>query len=593
MMNQRAKIEAALEQARRGQFDAAITSLRRLAERRDAPADVHGALGYVLAESGRPEPAVHHLRRAVEAMPGNAPTICNLGNLLVRLGQLEEGIETLRRAVAADPRHSPSRVNLLSGLLQRGWFFAAADEARAALEIWRLEPRLVLALAAAYTGGGYADRAAAALREATSRHSTHPQLASTLAFTLNYCADLTDDEVFSAHRAYGEVLHRALGDGPGAAQPAPIEGRRVRIGFLSAEIVAHPVAFFLEPVLTGLHRARYEVFLYYTATKEDEETARLSKLAEHFRHVGDLSLPDVDRALRADRLDLLIETSGHTQFHRLPSLRFRPAPIQASYIGYPNTTGVKEVDLRIVDSITDPPGAEHRATERLLRLDPCFLCYSPPGTRDLPDVATRPHGGPVVFGSFNALAKVNDRVLRAWAAILKGSPDSRLVLKDRAFEEPAAQEDMRRRFTSLGVDASRLDLRAKTPTMREHLAMYHDVDVALDTFPYNGATTTCESLLMGVPVVSMEGRRHAGRVGLSLLTNAGMHDLVARTEEDYVRLALDLAKDAPRRAALRRDLRPRLLASPICDQAGAANRFSAIVEQMLAAKAPAQAAAQS
>jgi predicted O-linked N-acetylglucosamine transferase (SPINDLY family) len=253
-------------------------------------------------------------------------------------------------------------------------------------------------------------------------------------------------------------------------------------------------------------------------------------------------------------------------------LRLRPAPVQMTYIGYPNTTGLADADYRIVDSVTDPAGAEAFVTEKLLRLDPCFLCYLPPEGAPEPTTQRASESG-VVFGSFNALFKIDDATLELWAQVLRAVPESTLLLKYFGLESAGVREDLLGRFRAAGVDGARIVLDGPGTSAREMMGAYARMDIALDTYPYHGTTTTCEALLMGVPVVTLQGRVCAARVGGSLLGAVGLSELVAEAPEEYVRIAARLAGDVGALARGRAALRERVLASPLCDIPGAAARL--------------------
>jgi predicted O-linked N-acetylglucosamine transferase (SPINDLY family) len=246
-----------------------------------------------------------------------------------------------------------------------------------------------------------------------------------------------------------------------------------------------------------------------------------------------------------------------------------------TYLGYPSTTAIPNFGWRFVDAITDPPGAEDSATERLVRLDKSFLCYRPPADAPEPSQGPAASGQPITFGSFNAPMKIGTGTLDAWARVLREVPGSRLLLKGRPFGDAGVRRRVQDELAGRGIDAQRIEFALWTPTIRDHLACYSRVDVALDTFPYNGTTTTCEALWMGVPVVTLEGRMHAGRVGASLLTAVGKPELIARTTDEYVALAARLARDPGRLASLRFSLREKMATSPLRDETGHAARFEA------------------
>jgi predicted O-linked N-acetylglucosamine transferase (SPINDLY family) len=293
----------------------------------------------------------------------------------------------------------------------------------------------------------------------------------------------------------------------------------------------------------------------------------------------------VEQTIRHDAPDILIDLAGHTGItNRLPLFAKRLAPVQITYLGYPNTTGLAAMDYRFTDALADPEGdADRFATEKLVRYAPTAWTYQPPC--DAPE--SKPRGSdataPVIFGCFNTQSKITDPMLRVWARILEAVPGSRLLLKGANLQNPDTQARYRERFQRLGLAAERVEFRGRTPDTAAHLALYHQVDVALDTFPYHGTTTTCEALWMGVPVVSLAGDRHMSRVGVSLLQAAGHPEWVARTTDHYVEIAVQLAQDAQGRATLRTELRDDLRRGPLLDHAGQAARFSAALRECWAA----------
>ena len=279
----------------------------------------------------------------------------------------------------------------------------------------------------------------------------------------------------------------------------------------------------------------------------------------------------VAQKIRTDNIDILVELAGHTAGNRLDVMALRPAPIQVTYIGYPNTTGLETINYRITDQHVDPPDTTQQFSEELVRLPDCFLCYSPPDETELPPVASAPSAALqyITFGSFNNVAKINGRVVRLWARILIAVPDSRLCLKSRAFAAKQVKESCLTAFSQLGVDRSRIDLLNVLPSTTDHLDRYAHMDISLDTFPYAGTTTTMESLLMGVPVVTLRASgseaTHAQNVGVSLLTQIGCTDLIADSEDQFMEISIGLARSPERIRSLRESLRQRVLASPLCD----------------------------
>jgi predicted O-linked N-acetylglucosamine transferase (SPINDLY family) len=365
------------------------------------------------------------------------------------------------------------------------------------------------------------------------------------------------------------------------ASPAAITGRRLRLGYLSSDFREHSVASFIEPLLRNHDRARFEVYCYSDLPTPDATTQQIRREADAWRDITKLNDAEAARLVREDHIDILFDLAGHTGNNRLGIFAAQPALVQIAYLGYPNTTGLHTVAYRITDTVADPPGKEAYYSERLLHLDGCFLCYQP--LSGAPDVAPLPalSNGYVTFGSFNNYSKLNANVLEVWAEVLRQIPGSRLLLKCPALTDEAIRARVLAHFRTLGIEDNRLELLGHTRTRAEHLAVYGRVDIALDTFFYNGTTTTCEALWMGVPVLSLMGRRHAGRVGASLLTTVGLTDWLVDTTEAYVSAARHHAGDFAALGQLRASLRGQVQASMLCDAHAFARRFEAALLRVI------------
>lgn len=505
------------------------------------------SLGAGCAISGRFDRAAEAFGKVVELQPGNAVAIACLGKAQQTLKRIDDAIATYNRALEVQPTHAEARVDLGN----------------------------------CYMEIGRPDLAIGAYRKVLEFAPDHIAAHDCLCTTLNYPSGVAPEEVFAAHRAYGEAVMRlpplqVRGPEPAASGP----GRRLRVGYLSGDMYEHSVSYFLRPMLRHRDRESFEVVCYHTGPKIDQATAEIESLADEYRHVRGLNDAQLASQIRADRIDILIELSGHSFLTRLPMLRARVAPVTVTYCGYPNTTGLPTVDHRVVDSLTDPPEADAFCTERLVRLPGCFLCYEP--RNDVPAVSPAPceASGFVTFGSFNAIKKVTPQVVGLWGRVLREVPGSRLVLKGAVF----SSEQVCRRYLGLfaehGVEAGRVDLLPRLQSQNDHLDAYRLIDIGLDPFPYNGTTTTCEAMWMGVPVLTRVGDRHASRVGLSLLTAVGMERLAAGDDEAFVESASRLAGDRSALASLRRTLRERVAASPLCDGPAFMKGFEAALRGM-------------
>jgi predicted O-linked N-acetylglucosamine transferase (SPINDLY family) len=326
------------------------------------------------------------------------------------------------------------------------------------------------------------------------------------------------------------------------------------------------VSFFMAGILWTHERSAFEIFCYSTTHAPDRRTENFRQLAEHFVDLSSCSDAEAAQRIEADQIDILVDLGGHTSGNRLGIFALRPAPVQVSYLGYPATTGCSFIDYRLIDALTDPEGSEAFSTERLIRLPAPFLLYNPhstfPGSTPPPALAN----GFITFGSFNFSSKITENTLDLWSRVLTEVPGSRMFIKARAFSQAAVCERFREQFSQRGIDPARLTFSGPIEGAQGHLAAYGKVDIALDTFPYNGTTTTCEALWMGVPVVSLVGDLHAARVGYSILTAVGLGGMAAPSPDNYVALAAAFSQDIHQLAVFRGQLQKAVAQSPLCDR---------------------------
>ena len=509
------------------------------------------------------------LQRALQLSPASYNVWYNLGHLKMVTGRLEEAESAFRQALALDPG-ALEAVRWLGYACVRTRKGEEADTLLRQFLRIRPEPSNAHSiLGHLCVQRGLFEEGLALLRQGAGRPDAQAAEHSTLLFDLNYDPAGNPIVLREEHERWARrfALPHAFRHAPASTDKNP--NRRLRIGFISPDFRAHSVSYFLLPLLRHLDRTQLEVFAYAYVASPDQMTEALRAETDHWQNVWGRSDDQIAHSIRDDGIDILVDLAGHTSDHRLLVLARRPAPIQATYLGYPNTTGMAAVDWRIVDAITDPPGAEASAVERLMRLDRCFLAYDP---FEYPDIADAPclSNGFVTFGSFNNVAKINDMVLGLWAAILHAVPQSRLILKHDMTHDPVVRARISKAFVSHGLDPGRIELLGRARDRVEHLATYAKIDIALDTFPYGGTTTTCEALWMGVPVVALAGTSHASRVGASILENVGLASCVAATGDEYVLTAAQLAGSRDLLTLLRQLLRSEMKASPLMDQAGLA-----------------------
>jgi len=539
----------------RRRLEEAVAAYRSLAALPPADAKVLYRLALVLQELGRQGEAAAEYQRVIQLDPQCFEAHANLGNVLIALAQPELAIASHRQAVRLRPDLAECRINLAAALLYCGLVEEAREESLTAIRL----------------NSGLDDAWTTSLL--TLQYRLHPPVM-----------------VLDAHRQWAQARAQPLPQVPRpAARPAT---GRLRVGLVSPDFFDHPIAYFLEPLLAEHDRARLEFTCYSSVGRPDAFTARLQAHADRWRHVAGLTHEQLANQIAADGIDILIDLAGHTAGSRMPVLARQPAPIQVSYLGYASTTGLPTMAFRLTDAYADPPGlTEAQYTEQMVRLPRTLACYAPPAhaplVGELP--ALRPgRGGRVMFASFSNLAKIAPQTIEMWAATLRAVPNSGLTIMGRGADGAEFGRRLRSSFTAAGIDSARIELRPSA-AIEQYLAFHNEVDAVLDTFPFNGHTTLCHALWMGVPVVTRAGDRFASRLGLTVLTNAGLPQLVADSPERFAQIAAELVRDLTCLAELRRGLRQQLSNSALMDRRQFARDFEAALRTTItipASRAP-------
>ncbi len=562
-----------------GQHDAALDLIRRAIALNGTNASYFCNFGAVLRDMGFLGEAVAACEHAIRMQPDFAAAYSNLGLALKGQGKLDEAITASREAIRISPSLAEAHYNLGNALREIGKVDEAADACHHAIRIDPLSAKAHCNLGAALCDRGSFEEAIAAYREALRLQPDLVEAFSGLLGCMNYPDGVSPAGLFEAHCGWDQRYARPLPQRDSWGKDRVLR-RRLKVGYVSPDFRQHSVAYFLEPLLRNHDRIEFEVFCYADVSLPDAMTERLKQSADHWAVTVGRSNEALTEQIRRDGIDILVDLAGHTAKNRLPVFAYKPAPVQVTWLGYPNTTGLKAIDYRLVDAVTDPEGtADAFARETLVRLPEGFLCYRGRDEAPLPGPAPWLATGAITFGSFNNPSKLSAATLDGWAQLLTRVPTARLLLKGKPFADAATRALCLDRFADRGVAAERLELVAWLPD-QNHLALYDRVDIALDPFPYNGTTTTCEALWMGVPVVTLRGDRHAGRVGASLLTQIGLTDLIANSVETYVETAAALSGDPARLSDLRRSLRPRMAASPLCDAPAFARKIEAAYRTM-------------
>jgi protein O-GlcNAc transferase len=527
----------------------AIASLKAALAIEPDLAGAHNSLGLACWDEGRQDEAVASYLEAIRCDARCAAAFNNLGSLMLRQGQLEIAVDALREAIAIDPGYAMAYLNLSSVLREQGRFELAIDSCRTALALrpgW-LEAQQALLLIMSSTATG------------------------------------DDPGNMAEVRALGQMADQRVAGRAFTAWQPRLPGARLKVGMVSGDLRAHPVAYFLEGILGHLSALGVDVVLYPTTSFQDGVSARLQQLCFAWNPICGLGDADAAARIHADGIDVLLDLAGHTHNNRLPVFGWRPAPLQVSWLGYFATTGLRQMDAVLVDRVGVPPQQAAAFTEQLCYLPDTRLCFSPPA--DAPPLSALPaaHKGQLTIGCFQQYAKVSDRQLLLWARVLDAVPGSLLRWQCIQFADPQCVEQTAARLVQSGIGIERVQLFGHV-SRAHYLAAHAEVDLILDTSPYPGGTTTCEALWMGVPTVTLAGKTMLARQGASLLTAAGLADWVSDSEDAYVARAVAAARDLPGLAALRAGLRQQVAASPLCDGKRFATHLHAAFLELAAQK---------
>lgn len=452
-------------------------------------------------------------------------------------------------------------------------FITAAEYESKALSLEPDNPKLLCMLGRELVSIGKTDEGIDMLRKAADIAPDDEGIGATMLGNLHYKPGITPQAIFEEHikwAARHTPITMAATKHDNTAEP----DRKLRIGYVSQNFNQHSVMYFFEPLLESHNRNNFEIYGYNNFKETDNVTERIKLRFDVFRDIYNLTDEKTAEIIVRDKIDILVDLGGHTANNRLLVFARKPAPIQVTWLGYAGTTGIQQMDYRITDEFAESPDYHKYYTETQVFLPGGFLCYKPYDAA--PPLSPCPYTkkGYITFGSFNINAKINFEVLALWAQILKGTGNSRLLLKFRGGWHQQIQDYYRNHFQRFGISPDRIEIRGHNKSTVEHLAAYGDVDIGLDPFPYNGTTTTCEALWMGVPVISLIGNRHCSRVSLSLLKRLDMDFFVTSTQQEYAAKACALATNLKSLSKIRTTMRQRLAASDICNK----NKFAANIE---------------
>ena len=557
-----------------GQLDAAAESYRRALALNPKFTEAHNNLGNVFQGLKQFDAAADAYRRALALSPNSAHVHNNLGNTLLALNQHDAAVASFRRALALNPDFAGAHGNLGNAWHDLGQVDAALASYRRALE---LDPEYVEAhnnLGTVLLELRQFDAALANFRRALQLKTDYAKAYSNLLFVLNYTASHASLSCLEEARDYGRMVAKQV-DARFSAWQCTAKPGCLRVGLVSGDLHRHPVGYALESLLEQLDPTRIELIAYPTNAKADQLTTRIQRNFVDWKPIYGKSDAEAARLIRSDGVHILLDLSGHSAYNRLPVFAWKPAPVQASWLGYFATTGVAEMDYLLTSEVAVPQAHRAHFTENVWHLPDIWLCFTPP-QQELP-ITLLPGctNGYVTFACFQRLDKISNAALSAWGRILAVLPNARLRLANKQLGNQEVADEFKQRLQQHGIDAARVQLQGSAGSRTDYLMRYTEVDVMLDTFPYPGVTTTCEALWMGVPTLTLAGDTLLSRQGAGIVTPAGLSDWVAMNEEEYVTKAIQFASDLPKLAALRVGLRQQVLASPVFDSARFARNFEA------------------
>lgn len=546
------------------QADEAIDALQQALALNPDDAEIHFNIANALESKNDLDQAIEHYQKSLAINPNDPETWVNLGSALNKQRQFEKAIVSYQKAIDLNPGNADAYNNIgtIHSILRN------QDEAeKCFLQAIQLNPEFSKPhknLSYIYANRGLLDKTMEELDKALAIEPDYPHAQSNRLFYMNYTGS-NQLTLYDKHRQWGNACMQKYEVQTKWSNNTDPE-RPLKIGYVSHDFFTHSVAYFLEPILQNYSKKNFKIYCYANVEKPDKITERFQSITDEWRDVYTLADEKIRQLILQDEIDILIDLSGHTG-NKSPTLfAMKPAPLQLTYLGYPNTTGLPTIDYRITDEWADPDNQDALHTEKLLRLKTGFLCYRP--LDDAPDIGEPPAiiNDHITFGSFNNLLKVNNNVIAIWSRILLENKNSRLILKCRTLDDKKARDVIIGRFLQHGIDKERLNLISWVDDTEDHLALYNKIDIALDPFPYNGTTTSCEALWMGVPIITLKGGKHASRVSYSILHQLGLDTLAADTEESYCQLAQELAANKEQLTLYRKSMRELMKKSPLCDE---------------------------
>lgn len=567
------------------QYPQAIAAFRKALAVQPRMPEAHANLGHTLSALGQDTDAVAHFQAAIALRPAFPEAYMGLAGSLHALRHHDDALAAIAQALALAPGNADAHEQRGNMLRDHGLLNESAASLQQALAIDPQRANAWNSLGVTHYELGRLPEAIGCYRRAIEADPRHLHAYTNLLFAQSISPDCPADQYKADCLRYQACLQSMVTPFTTWDVPAPTAENPLRIGFVSGDLCHHPVGFFIEGLLQHLDHARVQLLAYATSNKSDDVTARLKPHFAQWQAVYGMDAQAAAQRIRDDKVHVLIDLAGHTGDNMLEIFAWHPAPVQITWLGYFASTGIPGMGWLLADDACVPPGDEVHFTERIARLPHTRLCFTPPAAA--PDVGPLPaeQAGVVTLGSFQPLAKLHDGVLQLWARVMAAVPNARLRLQNRALSKPEYRDALLARLQTMGIAADRVQLVEPT-NHQAYLAAHAELDFILDSFPFNGGTTTCDALWMGVPTLTLDGQTMTSRQGAAIMRASGLGDWVARDADHFVQLAADKARDLPALADLRRQMRPQLLASPMFDAPRFAKDWLATVEQVWAHSPP-------
>ena len=562
-----------------GKFIEAEASFRKAIALKPEYFEVYYNMGIMLNVQHKFNEAEESYKKTLTIKPDYVEAYNNLGNTLNEQGKFIEAEASFRKAIALKPDHVQAYNNLGITLDGQGKFIEAEASFRKAISLKYDYTEAYCNLGNTLNEQGKLEEAIENYDKAIILKVDYFKAYSNKNFCLNYSSSYSPLYIYKQHLKFEKQFGGFKAKSPLSVKIKKKSNERLRIGYVSGDFRAHSVAYFFKPLLQNHNSHVVETFCYYNNNLIDKITNNIMTTCDHWRSIFGITDSEIFKIIKKDKIDILVDLSGHTGKNNLLVFAQKPAPIQVTWLGYPNTTGLSSIDYRFTDIISDPIGeADDLHSEKLLRLPNGFLCFQ--GNEKVLFKSNPPqtHYDYITFGSFNNLSKITSEVIDVWSKILNLIPKSHLILKCRKLKHN--KDYYYELFKNKGIDKDRIQLYEHLPNTSDHLELYNSIDIGLDPFPYNGATTTCEALWMGVPVITLLGDRHAGRVGASILTNVGLKDFIARDIDSYINLAVEMSANTKKLKEIRMTLRRQMQESLLCDARSFADNVESAYKDM-------------